>query len=119
MRWQGHNINRMLLLRNGVCNRRWHEIWTSSSTHRRTGQIRQRQADSQQRLTSAFWVLVVCGARRARMAQTAIDAIPAAAVPASAPPPVPRLGTGYSWRKPFLRRPASPPVVPAGVSAKK
>jgi hypothetical protein len=33
--------------------------------------------------------------------------------------PVRRLGSGYSWRKPFLRRPPSTPAGLEEVSAKK
>src|SRR2546423_3948231 len=34
MRWQGQNVNPMLVLRNAVCNRRWHETWTTARAHR-------------------------------------------------------------------------------------
>src|SRR5713101_9794235 len=34
MRWERQNVNPMLVLRNGVCNRRWNETWAAAVAHR-------------------------------------------------------------------------------------
>ena len=34
MRWQGRDVNPMLVLRNAVCNRRWPETWTIARAQR-------------------------------------------------------------------------------------
>jgi len=119
MRWERQNVNPMLVLRNAVCNRRWHETWTTAVAHRQALRTSRRQATSQQRLSDAFWTLVCWGARVARLSQPPVHAVSSPTPPASAQPPVPRLGAGYSWRKPFLRRPPSTPAVPAEACAKK
>lgn len=116
MRWERQNVNPMLVLRNAVCNRHWHETWTAARAHRRALHTSQRQAESQQRLSSAFWTLVFWGARLARLSH---PPVPSLAAQALAPPPVRRLGAGYSWRKPFLRRPPSTPAGPGEACAKK
>ena len=118
MRWERQNVNPMLVLRNAVCNRRWHETWATGVTQRQAQRTRQRQADSHQRLTQAFWTLVCCTARLARLTPPPSGATEPAAA-ASPPPPVRRLGAGYSWRQPFLRRPASPSAGTGVVGAKK
>src|SRR5947209_16805594 len=33
MRWERHNVNPMLVLRNAVCNRRWQETWQAARAH--------------------------------------------------------------------------------------
>lgn len=35
MRWAEHNVNRMLSLRNALCNKRWHTHWQAICQHRR------------------------------------------------------------------------------------
>jgi hypothetical protein len=119
MRWQDENVNPMLVLRNAVCNRRWHETWTTARAHRGALRTSRRQAESQRRLTSALWTLVYWGARLARLCQPPVEAVPAPTIQARAEPSVRRLGTGYSWRKPFLRRPPSTPVGSPQGCAKK
>lgn len=119
MRWEEHNVNRMLVLRNAVCKRRWHETWTTARARQAALRTSRRQADSHQRLSRAFWALVYWGARQARLSQPPVQAAPAPAVGARAEQPVRRLGTGYSWRKPFLRRPASTPGGSPEACAKK
>ena len=118
MRWERQHVNPMLVLRNAVCNRRWHETWAAAVTQRQVLRVSRRQADSQQRLTRAFWTLVFCGARLSRLTHPPVVATqpPAAASPQ---PPVRRLGAGYSWRQPFLRRPASPSARAGEAGAKK
>jgi hypothetical protein len=119
MRWERHNVNRMLVLRNAVCNREWKETWTTARAHQGARRTHRRQADSQQRLRRAFWTLVYWGARLARLSQPPVQAVPSPAVPARAHLPVRRLGTGYSWRKPFLRRPPSTPLASREAGANK
>ena len=119
MRWQRENVNPMLVLRNAVCNRRWHETWTTARVHQGALRTHRRQANSQQRLSRAFWTLVYWGARVARLSQPPAQAVPLPTVQAREERPVRRLGTGYSWRKPFLRRPPSTPVGSPEACAKK
>jgi hypothetical protein len=119
MRWGRPNVNPMLVLRNAVCNRRWHETWMTARAHQGAQRISRRQASSQQRLSSAFWTLVYWGAQVARLSQPPVPTVPSPAVPARAELPVRRLGTGYSWHKPFLRRPPSTPLRPREACAKK
>ncbi len=116
MRWGRLNVNPMLVLRNAVCNRHWHQTWTAARAHRQALHTSRRQAESQQRLSSAFWTLVFWGARVARLSPPPVPSPPAEAL---AQPPVRRLGAGYSWRKPFLRRPPSTPALPGEACAKK
>jgi hypothetical protein len=119
MRWGRQNVNPMLVLRNAVCNRHWNQTWTTAVAHRRMLRTHRRQADSQQRLSSALWTLAYWGARVARLSPPPVQAVPSPAVAASTQLPVRRLGTGYSWRKPFLRRPPSTPAGPGEACAKK
>jgi len=116
MRWERQNVNPMLVLRNAVCNRHWHQTWTAARAHRRVLHTSRRQAESQQRLSSAFWTLVFWGVRVARLSPPPVLSPSAQALAQS---PVRRLGAGYSWRKPFLRRPPSTPAVPGEACAKK
>jgi hypothetical protein len=119
MRWGRQNVNPMLTLRNAVCNRRWHETWVAAGAHRQALRTSQRQARSQRRLTGAFWTLVFWEARVYRLSHPPVLAAtepPAAASEKNSPPRPP---SGYSWRKPFLRRPPSSPAVPAEACANK
>ena len=101
MRGPRHNVNPMLVLRNAVCNRRWDETWQAGVKERQARRIKERQADSQLRLTDP-----------------PVETTPVP-VAMSSPPPVRRLGAGYSWRQPFLRRPASSSARTGEASAKK
>ncbi len=109
----------MLVLRNAVCNQRWHETWAAALTQRQVLRTSRRQADSQQRLARACWTLVFWGARLSGLTHPPVAA---ATEPAAAPSPqhpAPHLGAGYSWRKPFLRRPASTSAGADEAGAKK
>jgi hypothetical protein len=119
MRWARHNVNPMLVLRNAVCNRQWDETWATSLAHRQALRTSRRQARSQQRLTSAFWTLVFWGVQVYRLSHPPVPVATSPTAEALAEQPVPRPGAGYSWRKPFLRRPPSTPAVPGEVCAKK
>src|SRR6266852_3642704 len=119
MRWGRQNVNPMLVLRNAVCNRQWHQTWTTAVAHRQALRTSQRQADSQQQLAQAFWFLVFWGARVDRLSHPPVHAATSPAAEALAEQPARRPGSGYSWRKPFLRRPPSTPAVPEEACAKK
>src|SRR5438128_5231413 len=58
MRWERQNVNRMLVLRNAVCNRRWNETWTTARAQRRALGTQRRRERSQQRLVRACWTVV-------------------------------------------------------------
>jgi hypothetical protein len=119
MRWGRQNVNPMLVLRNAVCNRQWHETWATSVAHRQALRTSQRQVDSQQRLTSAFWTLVFWGAWAYRLSHLPVPASTSPTAEAHAEHSTRRPGSGYSWRKPFLRRPPSSPLAPGEACAKK
>src|SRR6266487_5582096 len=119
MRWGRQNVNPMLVLRNAVCNRRWHQTWTTAVAHRQALRTSQRQARSQQQLTRACWTLAFWGAWVYRLSHPSVPAAPSTSAEACEAQPVRRLGSGYSWRKPFLRRPPSTPEIPGEACAKK
>jgi hypothetical protein len=119
MRWGRQNVNPMLVLRNAVCNRQWNETWMTAVAHRRALRTSRRQADSQQRLTRAFWILVFWGARVYRLSHPPVHACTETPAEAITAQPARRPSSGYSWHKPFLRRPPSAPVGTAEAGAKK
>src|SRR5947208_4506040 len=119
MRWGRQNVNPMLVLRNAVCNREWKQSWATAVAHRQALRTTRRQAKSQQRLERALWFLVVWGVRVRRLSHPPVAAASTPTAEALEKPPPRRSGSGYSWRKPFLRRPPSPPGAPAEVCAKK
>src|SRR2546421_1435930 len=119
MRWERQNVNPMLLLRNAVCNRQWNQTWRASLAHRQELRTSRRQADRKPRLTRAFWTLVFWGARVSGLSRPPVPASTSTMAQACAKQPTRRLGAGYSWHKPFLRRPPSSPTVPGEVCAKK
>jgi hypothetical protein len=108
----------MPVLRNAVCNRQWNQTWTTSLTHRRGLRTSQRQADSKLRLARAFWTLIFCRVRLYRMSHPPAHVCTPTPVTAGQQKSARRLGTGSSWRKPFLRRPPSAPAAPAEPCAK-
>ena len=119
MRWRRHNVNPMLVLRNAVCNREWRQTWAMSGAYRQALRIQRRQAKSQQRLDTAFWYLVIWGTRVYRLSHPPIPALTAPTTEKLEKHPPTRPRAGYSWRKPFLRRPPSTPVPPEALCAKK
>jgi hypothetical protein len=118
MRWQSQNVNLMLVLRNAVCNRRWHETWTTARAHRAALGTQRRRERSQQRLVRACWTFVYW-ARVQQRTHTPLQATPSPVASLSREPRAPRLGAGYCWRQPFLRRPPSATAGPGAVCAKK
>jgi hypothetical protein len=117
MRWHRHNVNSLLVLRNAVCNREWKQTWEASLVQRQALRIQHRQAKSHQRLESALWFLVIWGVQLHRLSHPPVAATTTAQ--ALQKQPTARPGSGYSWRKPFLRRLPSTPVATAKVCAKK
>jgi hypothetical protein len=120
MHWQRQNVNPMLVFRNAVGNGQWHETWGTSVAQRQMLRTHRRRAKSQQRLTSAFWFLVIWGTRVSRLSHppVAVSTAPTA-VASDAEHSTARPGSGYSWRKPFLRRPPSTFASTGAVCAKK
>ena len=121
MRWGRQNVNPMLVLRNAVCNRQWHETWATSVVQRRALRSTRRQECSQQRLALAFWTFVFWGAREYRLSHPPVQAAtsPTTAEASSAEHPTRRPSSGYSCRKPFLRRPPASSVGSGEACAKK
>jgi hypothetical protein len=120
LRWGRQNVNPLLVLRNAVCNREWKQTWQTSVAQRQALHTHQRLAQSQQRLECVFWFLVIWGARVYRLSLPSVAAYTAPTSGESlAKQPTRRIGSGYSWHKPFLRRPPSSPVATAELCAKK
>ncbi len=120
MRWGRQNVNPMLVLRNAVCNREWKQTWATSVVQRQTLRTQRRQAKSQQRLDNALWFLVIWGVRVYRLSHPPVAASPApTAVASNAEQSTRRPSAGYSWHKPFLRRPPSTRAATEEVCAKK
>jgi len=117
MRWEGRNVNSMLVLRNAVCNRRWQETWTSAYAYRVARAPQRRQQRTQQRLVHACWVVVYWRRVQQRLQTSPQPVADSVASSAHTSPPA-RRGTGYSWRQPFLRRPPAAIAAPGEVSAK-
>jgi hypothetical protein len=120
MRWGRQNVNPLLVLRNAVCNREWKQTWEMSVSQRQALRTKLRQAKSQQRLERTFWFLVVWGVRVYRLSHPPVaEALTPTAEALSAKQPTRRPDSGYSWRKPFLRRPPSTTGATKEVCAKK
>src|SRR5437868_8475208 len=54
MRWERQNVNRMLVLRNAVCNRRWDETWQAARKQRQQSRQQLRGKRSQARYEQAL-----------------------------------------------------------------
>src|SRR3989454_2988408 len=59
MRWERHNVNPMLALRNAVCNRRWQETWQATRRQRQQSRQQQRGQRSQARSAQALKRLLI------------------------------------------------------------
>ena len=119
MRWHRQNVNPMLVLRNAVCNREWKQTWEASLVHRQALRTKLRQAKRKPRLESALWFLVIWGVRGYRLSHPSAAATAPTAAEALQKHPPARPGSGYSWRKPCLRRPPSTIAATAELRAKK
>ena len=119
MRWERRNVNPILVLRNAVCNRQWKQTWEDSVAQRRTFRTHRRLAKSHQRLESAVWFLVFWGVQAHQLSYPSAAAVPTTTAQAIEKQPTARPGSGYSWRKPFLRRPPATMSATAELCAKK
>jgi hypothetical protein len=119
MRWERRNVNPLLVLRNAVCNREWQQTWEDSVAQRRAFRTQRRLAKSQQRLESAVWFQVFWGVQVHRLSHPSAAAVPTTTAQASEKQPTARPGAGYSWRKPFLRRPPATTSATVELCAKK
>jgi hypothetical protein len=119
MRWERHNVNPMLTLRNAVCNGRWKQTWASARAHQQAQRVQQRQAESQQRLEEACWSLAYWAMRLKRVATPSRGTATTAMGQLLAKQSTARGSSGYSWRQPFLRRPLSSTPAIKEVPAKK
>jgi hypothetical protein len=119
MRWERLNVNPMLALRNAVCNGRWTQTWASSRAQRHGQRLHQRQAESQQRLHRACWVLASWAMRLKRWSAPSGRTTSVVTVQPLHKQSPAYAGSGYSWRQPFLRRPASSTRGTKEVPAKK
>jgi hypothetical protein len=118
MRWGRHKVNPMLVLRNAICNREWKQTWQTAVVQRQALRTKHRQAQSQQRLERVVWFFVFWAVQMHRRSHPSEVAAPTTAQ-AIEKQALARPGAGYSWRKPFLRRPPSTPGAPAELCAKK
>jgi hypothetical protein len=119
MRWARQNVNPVLVLRNAVCNREWEQTWQTSVAQRQALRTKRRLAQSHQRLERAVWFLVFWGVQMHRLSQPSGVVAPTTTAQAIEKQPMARPGAGYSWRKPFLRRPPSTSGATAELCAKK
>src|SRR6266581_3296274 len=94
MRWGRQNVNPMLVLRNGVCNRQWKQTWATSVAQRQALRTHRRQAKSQQRLDRALWFLAFWGARVYRLSHTCVAAATVTTAEALEKHPPARPGVG-------------------------
>ena len=119
MRWGRQNVKPMLVLRNAVCNREWKQARATSVAHRQTLRTQRRQAKSQQRLDRAFLVSVIWGTRVYLLSHPVRCCPLLPRLRFSRSNSIARLGSGYSWHKPFLRRPPSILVATEEIGAKE
>src|SRR5438270_10546947 len=111
MRWQRHNVNPMLALRNAVCNRRWHETWQAARRQRQQRRQQRRdqrtQARSEQALKRLLTLWLRCTPSTPRpVAEPAPQLASSPAATAAAPPRGPRRpASTHPWRRPLGGRP--------------
>src|SRR6266702_3052127 len=111
MRWERHNVNPMLALRNAVCNRRWQETWQATRRQRQQSRQQQRgqrsQARSEQALKRLLMLWLWCTPSAPRsVAQPAPRSVRSlAATPAATPRGPRRPATNHPWRRSVLVRP--------------
>src|SRR5437764_9847057 len=111
MRWERHNVNPMLTLRNAVCNRRWHERWQATRKQRqqrrqklRAQRIQARAEQALRRLLTLWlWYRPSVPPPVAEPAPGSVSAL--AATPAASPPGSRRPAANHPWRRPLIGRP--------------
>src|SRR6266849_3654868 len=105
MRWERHNVNPMLLLRNAVCNRRWQETWQATRRQRQQSRQQQRGQRSQARSEQALkrllmlWLWCTPSAPRpvAQPAPGSVSSLAATKAPTSRGPRRP--AANHPWRR--------------------
>jgi len=111
MRWQRHNVKRMLALRNAVCNRRWNETWQATRRQRQQSRQQRRdqrtQARSEQALKRLLTLWLWCRPSTLRpVGEPAPQLASSPAATAAAPPRGPRRPAAtHPWRRPLVGRP--------------
>ncbi|GCF12034.1 hypothetical protein KDI_55980 [Dictyobacter arantiisoli] len=103
MRWERKNVNKMLPLRNGVCNDRWQATWQEAGAAVRQQQKQQRERRRKQREEAK---LLTCDPRllespplppKAEPAPPRLPAAPPATLPGSSRP-----SAHHPWKRSFL-----------------
>jgi hypothetical protein len=111
MRWERHNVNRMLALRNAVCNRRWNEMWQAARRQRQQSRQQQRgkriQARYEQALTRLLTLWLGCRPSTPRpVGEPAPQLVSSPApTPAETPRGPRRPAPNHPWRRPLVVRP--------------
>ena len=109
MRWERHNVNRMLALRNAVCNRRWNETWQAARRQRQQSRQQQRSLRIQTRYEQALRRLLTlwCKLSAPRpVAEPTPGSASSLAATAAAPPRGPRRpAANHPWRRSVVVRP--------------
>ena len=100
MHWAPAHVNPMLALRTAECNDRWQEATQHLRAARHAHHQMRREQQARQRLRQQ-----ICRTLLQRVAQREQDSPPPSPLPATSPSPPTKLGSKYSWRQPFLRRP--------------
>lgn len=111
MRWRRENVNPMLVLRNAVCNGRWHQTWKTSTMHRRQTRRQLGEQRTQRRCEQAtarfLKLLLWCRPPTPRPPVEA--APPLVSRPTSAPmkvaPGPHRPAANHPWKRTFVARP--------------
>src|SRR5436305_10504048 len=111
MRWERHNVNPMLTLRNAVCNRRWHERWQATRKQRqqrrqklRAQRIQARAEQALRRLLTLWlWYRPSVPHPVAEPAPGSVSAL--AATPAASPPRSRRPPANHPCRRPLIAPP--------------
>jgi len=110
MRWERHNVNPMLALRNAVCNRRWNETWQATRRQRQQSRQQLRGTRSQARYEQALKRLLTlwlgCRSSTPRpVAEPAPGSVSSsAASPAETPRGPRRPAANHPWRRPLAVR---------------
>jgi hypothetical protein len=111
MRWERHNVNPMLVLRNAVCNRRWDETWQAARRQRQQSRQQLRgkriQARYEQALTRllTLWLWLRPSTPRPVVEPTSRSVSSPAATPAATPRGPRRPAANHPWRRPLVVRP--------------
>jgi hypothetical protein len=111
MRWERHNVNPMLALRNAVCNRRWNETWQAARRQRQQSRQQLRGQRIQARYEQALRRLLTLWLWfRPLTPRPVVEPVPRSvsslAVTPAEPPRGPRRPAAtHPWRRPLVVRP--------------